>query len=113
MAACVSFGFNSDELYRVERTQQYDSPIRVSHFPLVLWGWNRQRCHDYIYEKLGVAWRKSACRYCPFARITADHITPKAIPRCHGYGYAYGTAVTGDEPARPTVQRATAISNRP
>jgi hypothetical protein len=29
---------------------------------------------EYIYEKLGVVWRKSACRYCPFARITADHI---------------------------------------
>jgi hypothetical protein len=74
MAARVSFGFNCDELYRVDRTQLYDSGIRLSHFPLVLWGWNRQRCHDYIFEKLGVAWRKSACSYCPFARITPDHI---------------------------------------
>ena len=30
------------------------------------WGWNRAKCLDYIREKVGVTWRKSACVYCPF-----------------------------------------------
>lgn len=72
--ARVSFGFNADELERISKAQLYDRPLRISHFPLLLWGWNRQKCIDYIFEKLGIIWRKSACRYCPFARITADHI---------------------------------------
>jgi hypothetical protein len=82
MAARVTFGFNADELDRVALGQKYDRPSRISHYPLVLWGWNRQNCLEYIYEKLGVIWRKSACRHCPFARITADHIArQKQFPR--------------------------------
>jgi hypothetical protein len=74
MAARVSFGFNCEELERVALGQRYDRLARVSHYPLVIWGWNRRQCLDYIREKLGVDWRKSACRYCPFSRITAEHI---------------------------------------
>lgn len=70
MAARVTFGFNSEELDRVAKGQQYDGPLRLSHYPLVLWGWNRERCIQFIYEKLGVIWKKSACRFCPFAKIT-------------------------------------------
>jgi hypothetical protein len=44
MAARVSFGFNADELDRVALGQTYDRPLRISHYPLVLWGWNRQKC---------------------------------------------------------------------
>lgn len=74
MAARVSFGFNRDELDRVLLGQKYDRPARISHYPLVLWGWDRRKCLEYIYETLGVVWRKSACRYCPFARVTPEHI---------------------------------------
>jgi hypothetical protein len=74
IAARVTFGFNSEERDRVELGLRYDSPSRLSHYPLVLWGWNRDRCISYIKEKLGVTWRKSACRFCPFARITPDLI---------------------------------------
>jgi len=74
MAARVSFGFNSDELDRVALGQKYDRPARISHYPLVLWGWNRLKCLEFIHEKLGVVWRKSACHYCPFARVSEDHI---------------------------------------
>ncbi len=72
MAARVTFGFNSAELDRVAKGQKYDISYRVSHYPLVIWGWDRQKCLDYIYEKLGVIWKKSACRFCPFARTTAE-----------------------------------------
>jgi hypothetical protein len=74
MAARVTFGFNADELDRVALGQKYDRPARTSHYPLVLWGWNRQTCLEYIFEKIGIVWRKSACRFCPFARLTNDHI---------------------------------------
>jgi hypothetical protein len=85
MAARVTFGFNSEELDRVALGQKYDRPARISHYPLVLWGWNRRKCLEYIYEKLGVIWRKSACRYCPFARITAEHIErQKQFPAATG-----------------------------
>jgi hypothetical protein len=82
IAARVTFGFNSQELNRVALGRAYDCPSRISHYPLVLWGWDRQRCLDYIKERLGVIWRKSACRFCPFARITPDLIArQKQFPK--------------------------------
>jgi hypothetical protein len=82
IAARVSFGFNCDELDRVTLGQKYDQPLRISHYPLVLWGWNRQKCISYIKEKLGIIWRKSACRYCPFTRITPELIArQKQFPK--------------------------------
>jgi hypothetical protein len=72
IAARMSFGFNADEQDRINRGRLYDTPFRMSHYPLVVWGWNRQQCLTYIQDKLGILWRKSACRYCPFARITPD-----------------------------------------
>jgi hypothetical protein len=74
IAARMTFGFNAEEMERVERGRSYDTPARISHYPLVLWGWDRQQCLDYIKDKLGVVWRKSACRFCPFARINPDLI---------------------------------------
>jgi hypothetical protein len=72
--ARVTFGFNSDEGERVARGKAYDGPVRIGHYPLPEWGWNRQRCLDYILSVTGVHWKKSACVYCPFARITPELI---------------------------------------
>src|SRR5205809_3926922 len=69
ITARVTFGFNSDELDRVADAQTYDSLMRIGHYPLVEWGWDRPRCLSYIQEVLGVDWEKSACSFCPFARI--------------------------------------------
>jgi hypothetical protein len=74
IAARVTFGFNAQELDRVELGQRYDTPSRISHYPLVSWGWDREQCLRYIKDTTGVIWRKSACRYCPFARISPDLI---------------------------------------
>ena len=63
----VAFGFNTQELSRVKRAQQYDTPNRIGYYPLLEWGWNRQDCIDYIYKHLGVLWKKSACTFCPFS----------------------------------------------
>ncbi len=72
IAARVTFGFNALEMDRVELGRTYDTPSRISHYPLVLWGWDREKCLAYIKDKLGIVWRKSACRFCPFARINHD-----------------------------------------
>lgn len=74
IAARVTFGFNAREMERVELGRGYDTPTRISHYPLVRWGWDRQQCERYIKDRLGVNWRKSACRFCPFARINPDLI---------------------------------------
>lgn len=79
--ARVTFGFNCDEQERVEKGKKYDGHVRIGHYPLPEWGWNRQRCLDYIFAITGVRWQKSACVYCPFARITPELIArQKAFP---------------------------------
>jgi 5-methylcytosine-specific restriction endonuclease McrA len=70
----VAFGFNAEESKRIERTREYDGPLRISIFPLLEWRWNRDRCLDYLREQFDVTWKKSACVYCPFNRLTADAI---------------------------------------
>jgi hypothetical protein len=72
--ARITFGFNSDEGARVKKGQAYDRPYRIGHYPLVEWGWDRQDCLLYIKEVTGVDWQKSACVYCPFARVDASMI---------------------------------------
>ncbi len=74
IAARVTFGFNAEELERVIDAQAYDRPTRTGHYPLVEWGWDRDRCLEYIKSILGVDWDKSACPYCPFTLMTATAI---------------------------------------
>jgi hypothetical protein len=79
--ARVTFGFNSDEQERIERGKKYDGIVRTGHYPLSEWGWNRERCIEYIFSVIGIRWKKSACVYCPFARITPELIArQKAFP---------------------------------
>ncbi len=68
----IAFGFNADEHGRVAKALSYDSPLRQSFYPLVEWGWTRQDCIDYLRQKLGVIWRKSACVQCPFNALKDD-----------------------------------------
>lgn len=70
----LAFGFNSDEGKRVARARQYDTPTKVSTFPLVDWGWTRQNCIDYLQQQLGVLWTRSCCVYCPFNSLKTDAI---------------------------------------
>ncbi len=72
--ATIIFGFNSDELVRVEKGLIYNRPYRIGHYPLVEWGWDRQDCILYIKDATGILWKKSACVYCPFAKIDAAMI---------------------------------------
>lgn len=61
-------GFNADELRRVEKDQVYGClPGRDARYPLVEWGWGREKCEQYIRDTVGETWHKSACAFCPFA----------------------------------------------
>ena len=70
----IAFGFNADETRRIDRSCEYNTLTRQAFYPLMEWGWTRARCVDYIREKLGVIWRKSACVYCPFNALKNDAI---------------------------------------
>jgi hypothetical protein len=61
-------GFASGESARARRDATYDTARRRGFYPLIEWGWDRQRASAFIQEVTGVrAWPKSACVYCPFA----------------------------------------------
>jgi hypothetical protein len=66
-AARVGFGFNADETGRADEGTKFDRPERIAFYPLIEWGWNRERCVEYIRQALGITWRKSACSFCPFS----------------------------------------------
>jgi hypothetical protein len=65
----MAFGFNSDEGDRAARSATHDF-MRIGIYPLIDWGWSRERALQSIIERLGVTWQRSHCGFCPFAR---DH----------------------------------------
>jgi len=70
----IAFGFNADEGRRIDRSCEYNTLTRRAFYPLLEWDWNRAKCLDYIREKVGVTWRKSACVYCPFNALKDEAI---------------------------------------
>jgi hypothetical protein len=60
-------GFNADEMFRVERDSSYSTTERKSEYPLVAWGWGREKCEQYLAEWAGEPWAKSCCSFCPFS----------------------------------------------
>ena len=75
----VAFGFNRDEGKRITRAADYDTPNRVSFFPLEEWGWNRQDCLDYLQARFDSVWQKSACVECPFYALKANALARHPI----------------------------------
>jgi hypothetical protein len=76
------FGFNCEEIGRIERSRKYDGPERTGKYPLLEWGWTRERCHAYILERCGIDWKKSHCSFCPFCAEAAKGLA-NAIARWH------------------------------
>lgn len=60
-------GFEANEQSRAIKDAKFNTELRLGVYPLIEWGWDRQRCLDYIQDVLGVEWHKSACVYCPFS----------------------------------------------
>jgi len=59
-------GFNADEEGRRFGDQVTSKmPGRTGEFPLIDWGWGRQRCEAYLLKRFGVHWPKSYCTFFP------------------------------------------------
>lgn len=71
-------GFNADEALRSFRDQAASkNPLRQGVYPLIDWGWGRDRCSAFLYERFGVRWEKSYCSFCCFPvsmGALADHL---------------------------------------
>ncbi|MCX4564328.1 hypothetical protein OHA02_50305 [Streptomyces phaeochromogenes] len=60
-------GFNADEAGRSRRDEAASkNPLRQGVYPLIDWGWGRERCEAFLYERFGVRWEKSYCSFCCF-----------------------------------------------
>jgi len=70
----IAFGFNADERGRISRSCEYNTVTREAFYPLLEWGWDRQRCLEYLRAVFGVTWKKSACVYCPFLALNESAI---------------------------------------
>jgi hypothetical protein len=58
-------GFNADEIPRSLRDRGASkNPLRQGVYPLIEWGWGRERCEAFLYERFGVRWEKSYCTFC-------------------------------------------------
>lgn len=70
-----AIGYNADEEARAERAEGYSTDDQPFEFPLLSWGWGRERCAGYVREVVGETWRKSCCVFCPFTRGKPDVLT--------------------------------------
>ena len=60
-------GFNADEAGRaVKDATASSNPLRAGRFPLIDWGWGRQDCENYLFQRFGIRWKKSYCWFCCF-----------------------------------------------
>ncbi len=60
-------GFAAEEPGRAVRDTAASAVGRHAFYPLIEWGWDRERCADYLRAVYGVEWPRSCCVYCPFA----------------------------------------------
>jgi len=73
-------GFEANEPKRAAKDAKYNTAARTGTYPLIEWGWDRDRASAYIKEATGVDWPKSACTYCPFS-LSAKAAREAAINR--------------------------------
>ncbi|MFD5722647.1 hypothetical protein [Streptomyces sp. NPDC127036] len=61
-------GFNADEALRSLKDEANSKvPGRTGEFPLIDWGWGRQACDAYLFERFGVHRPKPYCTFCCFS----------------------------------------------
>jgi len=60
-------GFAAEEQNRADRDLCYGTAGRKPWYPLIEWGWDRERCLNVLSRFFGIAWPRSCCAYCPFA----------------------------------------------
>ncbi|MFD9691862.1 hypothetical protein ACFWXO_39575 [Kitasatospora sp. NPDC059088] len=63
-----ALGFAAEELRRAERDEGFTATGRRPEYPLIdPWGWDRHQCAQYLLDRFGEPWSRSACGYCPFS----------------------------------------------
>ncbi len=65
-------GYETGEADRARRDTRYNTAQRTGMYPLIIWGWGRKTCEEYIFRLTGVKWPKSACAYCGYALCSKD-----------------------------------------
>ncbi len=103
----IAFGFNRDESERVARSRSYNTATRTAFYPLVEWGWDRNRCQEYILSQLGVIWKRSACVFCPF-----NALNDSAISRHREHPQSVGDALMLEHVSLALNPRATLYKDR-
>lgn len=66
-----AIGFGAAEQSRIMRDRRYNSDQRHGWYPLSEWGWDRNKCQEYVHRILNCYWEKSACVFCPYAMSSA------------------------------------------
>lgn len=61
-------GFAAEETGRAKRDSSYTQACRTPDYPLIRWGWDRDRCAAYLADVYAspTPWPRSCCGYCPF-----------------------------------------------
>ncbi len=61
-------GFAAEETRRARKDDAYSrkAPGKIPVYPLIDWGWNREKCLAYLWDQYGIEWPRSCCGFCPF-----------------------------------------------
>lgn len=65
-------GYNAKEQKRITKAKQFATSYCIPEYPLDTWGMDRGDCLEYLLERFGVVFRKSACRFCVFCSVNDD-----------------------------------------
>lgn len=67
-------GYNAQEQSRIINSRRHDRSFCICEYPLDFWGMDRGDCIEYLHDRFGVIWRKSACRFCIFCAVGQDSL---------------------------------------
>ena len=67
-------GYNSREQSRIAKARSYRSSYCVPEYPLDVLGMDRGDCLEYLLDRFGVVWKKSACRFCVFCAVGRESL---------------------------------------
>ena len=63
-------GYEYGEPSRAEKDSTYTTNGRIPWYPLIEAGLTRDMIQDYVLERIGIIWPKSACVACPFTNVS-------------------------------------------
>ena len=67
-------GYSAGEQPRIIKARKYRSCYCIPEYPLDYFGMDRGDCIEYLLDRFGVVWRKSACRFCVFCAVGRESL---------------------------------------